>query len=160
MKHLQHYLMVCTSSYLHFSIINFQYKIVGKGKCHWLETSSTQVCFVCLALPTQMSERWNEVFGNEPTERLMVGASNCHLPVRILVWLIKGTEYQDFRYWRIDNKNPDQVAASKKRKAEYQVLISDYPSIHLHLTSLVTLMPLITLVTLIILEPLVHLSIC
>ena len=51
----------------------------------------------------------------------MVGASSLHLPVRILVWLVKGTEYQDFRYWRIDNKNPDQVAAAKKRKAEYQV---------------------------------------
>ena len=73
----------------------------------------------------------------------MVGASNCHLPVRILVWLIKGTEYQDFKYWRIDNKNPDQVASSNKRKAEYQVLISDNP-----FASLITLMLLITLVIL------------
>ena len=105
----------------HFSIINFQYNFLGKGKSHWLKTSGPMVCFICLATPTQMSKRWNEIFRTEPRERLMVGASNCHLPVRILVWLIKGTEYQDFRYWRIDNKNPDQVAAAKKRKAEYQV---------------------------------------
>ena len=93
--------------------------ILGKTKAFWNETKSFQNCVVCGATPTQLAVQDHEVFKNEPIEKLRHGLSNCHLPMKIISWLFKGTEYQDFAYHECYKENRHLADA---RKEEYQVI--------------------------------------
>ena len=75
---------------------------------------------MCEATPTQLACLDHEVFKNEPIDRLMHGLSNCHLPMKIMQWLFKGTEYQDFASYECRGEVNKQLA--KARREEYQVL--------------------------------------
>ena len=96
--------------------------ILGKTKAFWNETKSFQNCVVCGATPTQLAVQDHEVFKNEPIEKLRHGLSNCHLPMKIISWLFKGTEYQDFAYHECYRENRHLADA---RKEEYQVILTD-----------------------------------
>ena len=93
----------------------------GKAKVHWIGTSATSVCVGCNASPKLMRNRRHEKFLRCPSKNLTVGFAPCHLRQRILYWLVKGTEYRDFRYWRIRKNNKADRLAAKRRRKEYQV---------------------------------------
>ena len=92
----------------------------GKAKVHWLGTSATSVCVECNSSPKLMKNRRHKKFEKCPAKNLSVGFAPCHLRQRILYWLVKGTEYRDFKNWRIRNNNKSDKKAAKRRKKEYQ----------------------------------------
>ena len=99
----------------------FSTELDGKGKGVWAETRGKSTsCTVCDATPEEMSKRFLKKFKKFPKKRLRFGFSNCHLKQRSLHWLVKGTEYRDFKRWS-KSKKDGTAALAKMRKDEYQV---------------------------------------